>query len=41
MLNASLVHRPRKLAELGYQTLIKQFLLERTYQEELCRGIMK
>ena len=43
-LNAGLERRLRHLAELegtGYQTLIKQFLLERTYQEELRRGILK
>ena len=43
-LNAGLERRLRRLAELegtGYQTLIKQFLIERTYQEELRRGILK
>jgi predicted DNA binding CopG/RHH family protein len=43
-LNEGLEQRIRHLAELegvGYQTLIKQFVLERTYQEELRRGIVK
>ena len=43
-LNAGLERRLRELADLegvGYQTLIKQFLLERTYQEEVRRGILK
>lgn len=43
-LNEALEQRIRQLAEIegvGYQTLIKQFVLERTYQEEVRRGIVK
>ncbi len=43
-LSKGLEQRLRKLAEIegvGYQTLIKQFLLERTYQEEVRRGIVQ
>ena len=43
-LNAQLERRLRTIAEaegIGYQTLIKQFLLERTYQEEVRLGIVK
>ena len=43
-LSKGLEQRLRQLAEvegIGYQTLIKQFLIERTYQEEVRRGIVK
>jgi predicted DNA binding CopG/RHH family protein len=43
-LNEGLEQRLRYLADMegvGYQTLIKQFVLERTYQEEVRRGIVK
>ena len=43
-LNEGLEQRLRNLADIegvGYQTLIKQFVLERIYQEEVRRGIVK